>query len=139
MKKALLTISTFCFALFFSQKNQNYLEISYSSICCGTPSEEPVIFSLKQFEKKNRIKGMEILLQSGLGREGEFNLYVATDPLNGKQKKQLIQTLSSVIALQNGKRRQNSTGFVNFDPATSVSGTDLMNIKNLTIYKNKGK
>ncbi|QIY89579.1 hypothetical protein [Chryseobacterium gallinarum] len=139
MKKVLLTISTFCFAFFFSQKSQNYLEISYSSVCCGTPSEEPVISSLRQFEKKNKIKGMEILIQSGLGREGEFNLYVGTDKLNAKQKKQLIQNLSAVTALQNGKRKGNSSGFVNFDPTVTVSQPDLMNARNLTIYKNKEK
>ncbi|AKK74619.1 hypothetical protein OK18_20185 [Chryseobacterium gallinarum] len=139
MKKVLLSICTFCFAFFFSQKGQNYLEISYSSVCCGTPSEEPVISSLRQFEKKNKIKGMEILIQSGLGREGEFNLYVGTDKLNAKQKKQLIQNLSAVTALQNGKRKGNSSGFVNFDPTVTVSQPDLMNARNLTIYKNKEK
>lgn len=82
---------------------------------------------------------MEILIQSGLGREGEFNLYVGTDKLSAKQKKQLIQNLSAVTALQNGKRKGNSSGFVNFDPTVTVSQPDLMNARNLTIYKNKEK
>ncbi|MBV8328493.1 hypothetical protein [Chryseobacterium sp.] len=134
MKKIVLTLSIFCFTFFYSQKNQNYLQIGYASICCGPPSDKPVMSYLKEFKKKNQIRSMEILVQNGLGREGEFNVYVATDALTKNQKSRLIRGLYATVSNQNNKRAQNSSGMVNFDSAVVVHHTDL-DTKNLTIYK----
>ncbi|PKF75588.1 hypothetical protein [Chryseobacterium sp. PMSZPI] len=135
MKKIILTVALFCFTFFFSQKNQNYLEISYGSVCCGPPSDKPVISYLKDFKKKNQIKSLEILIQSGLGREGEFSLYVGTDFLTKNQKSRLIRGLTAAVSNQNGSRKQESNGTVFFDSTAVVHQQDLMNAKNLTIYK----
>ncbi len=135
MKKGIAAIAVFCFTFFFSQKNQNYLEISYGSICCGPPSEKPVISYLKEFKKKNQIKSLEVLMQSGLGREGEFSLYVGTDYLTTNQRSRLIRGLMAAVSNQNNKREQGNKGTVNFDSATVVHQSDLINAKNLTIYK----
>lgn len=134
MKKTALTAALFCFALFYSQKSQNYLQIGYASICCGPPSEKPVISYLKQFKKKNQLKSLEILVQNGMGREGEFNLYVGTDQLTRNQKSRLVRGLMATVSNQNNKREQNSSGIVNFDSAVVINQSEL-NIKNLTIYK----
>lgn len=120
---------------FFSQKSMSYLQISYGSICCGTPSTKPVTDYLKKFEKSNRLKAFEVLKQGGLGREGEFNLYIGIDRLGKKKKSTFIKGLQSAIDSQNKKRKQDSDGTVNFDPAATVYKSDLSNIKNLTIYK----
>lgn len=139
MKKIITAAAVFCFALFFSQKNQNYLEIGYASICCGPPSDQPVISYLKDFKKKNQIRSLEILKQSGLGREGEFALYVGTDYLTKNQKNRLIRGLMATVSNQNqnqsNNKKQSNKGNVNFDSATVVNQSDLMNAKNLTIYK----
>ncbi|MDH6254310.1 hypothetical protein M2347_004037 [Chryseobacterium sp. H1D6B] len=135
MKKLLSILGIFCFAFFFSQKNQNYLQIGYSSICCGTPSKDPVIKYLAQFQKKNKIKNLEILQQGGLGREGEFNLYIGIDALSKTQKGTFIKGLQSAIDAQNKTRQQNSDGLVNLDVSTMVTKADLANKKNVTIYK----
>ncbi|UWX61366.1 hypothetical protein N0B40_03595 [Chryseobacterium oranimense] len=113
----------------------SYVRISYGSICCGTPSTKPVTDYLKKIEKSNQLRAFEILKQSGLGREGEFNLYIGTDKLGKKQKSVFTKGLQSVIALQNKNRKQESDGTVDFDPAVAVYKSDLTNIKNLTIYK----
>lgn len=120
---------------FFSQKSMSYLQISYGSICCGTPSTKPVTDYIKKFEKSNHLKAFEVLKQGGLGREGEFNLYIGIDRLGKKKKSTFIKGLQSAIASQNKKRKQDSDGTVNFDPAATVYKSDLSNIKNLTIYK----
>lgn len=135
MKKIAFITFFFCFAFFFSQKSMSYVRISYGSICCGTPSTKPVTDYLKKFEKSNQLRAFEILKQSGLGREGEFNLYIGTDKLGKKQKSVFTKGLQSVIALQNKNRKQESDGTVDFDPAVAVYKSDLTNIKNLTIYK----
>ncbi|MBW7674858.1 hypothetical protein [Chryseobacterium chendengshani] len=135
MKKIIITATLFTFGVFFSQKNQNYLEISYSSICCGTPSTDPVINYLSQFQKKNKTKAFEILKQPGLGREGEFNLYIGIDKLSKTQKTNFMKGLKSAISSQNTKRNENSDGIVYFESSKTVTKSDLVSIKNLTVYK----
>ncbi|KMQ68868.1 hypothetical protein ACM39_06175 [Chryseobacterium sp. FH2] len=135
MKKILLTFSIFCFALSFAQKGQSYLQIGYGSICCGTPSTDPVMNYINQFQKKNKIKSIEVLKQSGMGREGEFNLYICIDNLSKTQQPKFIKGLQTAVLDQNSKRKQNSDGIVNFEEVTMISKADLANSRNLTIYK----
>jgi hypothetical protein len=135
MKNLIITFSIFCSTFVFAQKNQNYIEIGYSSICCGTPSTDSVMNYVNQFQKKNKTKTFEILRQPGLGREGEFNLYIATDHLSKTKKAKFIIGLQSAISSQNNKRNQNSDGIVNFEGTKMVTKADLIKIKNLTIYK----
>jgi len=135
MKKIILATFLLCSSFFFSQKSMSYVRISYGSICCGTPSTKPVMDYLKKFEKSNQLKAFEILEQSGLGREGEFTLYIGTDKLGKKQKTAFRKGLQSVITLQNKNRKQDRDGTVDFDPAVTVYKSDLTGIKNLTIYK----
>lgn len=142
MKKTAVIFSIFCSTFFFSQKNQNYLQIGYASICCGTPSTDPVMNYVKKFQKKNKIKPLEIYKQSGLGREGEFNLYIGIDKLSKAQKSNFIKGLQAAIGSQNGKRNQSRDGIVNFEEATLITKEDLAKARNLTLYKNnliKGK
>ena len=134
MKKIILTAALSCFTFFYSQKNQNYLQIGYASVCCGPPSEKPVISYLKEFKKKNQIKSLEILIQSGMGREGEFNVYVGTDYLSVNQKSRLIRGLMATVSNQNNRREQKDNGLVNFNSEITVKQQDI-NTKNLTIYK----
>lgn len=135
MKKIIVTTALLAFTFFYSQKNQNYLEISYGSVCCGPPSDKPVISFLKEFKNKSRVKSLEILQQKGRGREGEFTLYVGTDYLTKNQKSRLIRGLTATVSNQNNSKKNQSTGTVFFDSTTVVSQSDLSDVKNLTIYK----
>jgi len=139
MKNLILTLSIFCCTFVFAQKNENYIEIGYSSICCGTPSTDPVINYINQFQKKNKTKPFEILQHQGLGREGEFNLYISTSQLSQSQKTNFVKGLQSAISSQNIKRKENSDGTVNFQETQTVTKGDLAKIKNLIIYKNNSK
>lgn len=135
MKKILLVFGLFCFSFFFSQKNQSYLQVGYASICCGPPSADPVINYIGKFVKKNKIKNLEIYRQSGMGKEGEFSLYIGIDSLSKTQKTSFIKGLHSAVSLQNSEKNKNGGGIVNFDEAMVVTKADLANKRNLTIYK----
>lgn len=132
MKKLLIILGIFSFTFFFSQKNENYLQVSYGSICCGTPSTDPVMNYVSQFQKKNKLKTLEILRQNGLGREGEFRLYIGIDPLSKTRKASFMKGLQSVIDTQNNNRKKNRDGFVGFE-GEIIKKADLS--QNLTIYK----
>jgi hypothetical protein len=137
MKKIAVKIALFSFAFFFSQKNENYLQIGYHSMCCGTPSADPVMNYVNQFNKKNKVKNFEVYRQSGLGREGEFNLYVGTDGFSKTQKSKFISGLRAVVDSQNRTRKPNSDGTVTFDETEMMKKADLSNARNLTLIKNK--
>lgn len=133
MKKVLATIGLFSSVLFFAQKSDSYLQVGYASVCCGTPSDKPVMDYLAQFKNKNRVKSLEVYRKSGLGREGEYNLYIGTDGLSKTQKTAFIDGLKSTVNSQNKARKTNSTGLVNFDENETVPKADLMNARNLTL------
>ncbi|CAA7197244.1 hypothetical protein [Chryseobacterium potabilaquae] len=135
MKKIFLVFTLFSFSLVFSQKSQNYLQIGYASICCGPPSTEPVMKYLSQFQKKNKIEDLEIFKQSGLGREGEFSLYIGIDMIPKSQKVFFLKGLHSAIISQNKKRDPSRDGIVNFEGKAAVTKAELITKDNVTIYK----
>ncbi|MCD1117950.1 hypothetical protein [Chryseobacterium turcicum] len=133
MKKLFLTIAVFSCVFFFAQKSQNYVEISYNSICCGTPSSTPVMNYINSFQgKKNTL---EIYRQSRLGREGEYKLFIGIDALSKSKKAKFIKGLEAAINSQNKSRNESSDGIVNFDSQKIVSKEKLSTLNNLTIYK----
>jgi hypothetical protein len=137
MKKIIVTIALFSSVLFFAQKSENYLQVGYHSICCGTPSDKPVMDFISQFQKKNKIKSFETYRQSGLGREGEFNIYIGTDGFSKKQKVKFLEGLRAAVNSQNKTRKPNRDGNVTFDETQMVKKADLSNARNLTLINNK--
>ncbi|MGE4513110.1 MAG: hypothetical protein AB7E26_04750 [Chryseobacterium sp.] len=135
MKNLILTIAIFGSALFSAQKSEHYLQIGYASVCCGTPSEKPVMDYLTKFKQKNKVKNLEIYKQSGLGREGEYNLYIGTDGLSKTQKDTFIRGLKAAVDSQNNARSKNSDGMVNFNESELIKKADLSNARNLTLIK----
>ncbi|MDR6156995.1 hypothetical protein QF023_000511 [Chryseobacterium sp. SLBN-27] len=135
MKKILLAIGLFSTVLFFAQKNENYLVVGYHSICCGTPSDKPVMDYITKFRAKNKIKNFEIYRQSGLGREGEFNLYIGTDKFSKTQKVQFVNGLKAAIDAQNRMKKPNRDGNVSFDETQLMKKADLSNARNLILIK----
>lgn len=135
MKKILSTIGLFSTVLFFAQKNENYLVVGYHSICCGTPSDKPVMDFINTFRTKNKIKNFEVYRQNGLGREGEFNLYIGTDTFSKTQKIQFVNGLKAAIDAQNRMKKPNRDGNVSFDETEVIKKADLSNARNLTLIK----
>lgn len=133
MKKLFLTIAVFSCVFFFAQKSENYIEIGYNSICCGTPSSAPVMNYINSFQgKKNTL---EIYRQSGLGREGEYKLFIGIDALSKSKKVKFIKGLEAAINSQNKSRNENSDGIVDFNSRTIIKKEKLSTLNNLTIYK----
>lgn len=135
MKKILLTIAIFACTLFIAQKSENYLSVGYASVCCGPPSDKPVRDFLSRFKSKNKLKNLEIYKQTGLGREGEYNLYIGTDFLSRTQKAGLIKGLKGAVETQNKARTKDSDGMVNFNEEKVIKKTDLSRARNLTLIK----
>jgi len=135
MKKIVLIIGLFSAVLFSAQKSETYLSLDYNSMCCGTPSTNPVMTYIEAFQSKNIGKPIEVYRQSGLGREGEFKLFIGIDALSKSKRKQFIKGLEETVTSQNNKRNRSSDGSVFFTPTQVLSKENLKQINNLTIYK----
>lgn len=135
MKNLFLISALFCSTLLFAQKSETYLKISYNSICCGTPSHVPVMNYIEDFQKKNKGKTIEIFQQSGLGREGEFRLFVGSDALSKRKKRCFVKGLQNVVNNQNKNRDKNRNGIVDFNSSETISKEKLLTTRNLTVYK----
>ncbi len=135
MKKLIFILATVNFTFFSAQKSESYLRLSYNSMCCGTPSAAPVMNYIEAFKKSNKGKDIEVFRQSGLGREGEFALYIGTDALLKNKRDKFVQGLETIITSQNNSRNKNSDGTVIFSSTEIIKKRDLTQLKNLTIYK----
>jgi len=132
MKKVLFIFGIFTSAIFFAQKSENYYQISYNSICCGPPSEKPVRDYIQKFQGKNKSKTVEIFKQTGLGREGEFKLFVGLDALSKSNKRKFISGLEAAINAQN-TAKGGSDGTVDFMGSSMVSKKNLSALPNTTL------
>lgn len=91
-----------------------YASIYYGSICCGAPSSDMVLEFTKTYFASKKLTLPKIYKQSGLGREGEYRLYISLDTLKPKYKEDFFAQLQKTIEKQNSKRNPNADGIVNF-------------------------
>ena len=116
MRKLISIFFIFLFSLAFAQKNENYIRIDFSSICCGPPSEKPLVDFIENFRQENKLKDFEIWQETGLGYEGEYALYIGIDQFKCKKKKKekFITGMKTLINTFTEKRNNNQDGHINF-------------------------
>lgn len=71
------------------------MAIQFHSVCCGVPSEIPVVKMIKSFKKKNHIKSITAYHIGPLGKEGEYDLAFQLTELNKSQRVKLIGQLKN--------------------------------------------
>nr|WP_314492383.1 hypothetical protein [uncultured Chryseobacterium sp.] len=135
MKKIILILLIISFTFLSAQKSESFLRLSYNSMCCGTPSTAPVMNYIETFQKNSKGKKIEIFRQSGLGREGEFALYIGIDALAKSKQGKFVKGLEATITSQNNSRNQNRDGTVFFSSTDVIKKKDLSQLKNLIIHK----
>ncbi len=77
--------------------------IQFQSVCCGVPSEAPLVSFLKTFKRNNKIKKITAFKIGPLGREGEYNVGFKLTELNRAQKKSFIKKLKLLVPKLNDK------------------------------------
>jgi len=83
----------------FAQKNTVYpVLVSFNSLCCGVPSNEPVIKLVQRFKKQYKIKKVTVDSIGPMGREGEYYLAFSLKEFSKAQKKLFIQQLKKTAA-----------------------------------------
>ena len=110
MKKSIVLILSLLFSFYSAQKNEKYVRIDFSSICCGTPYEKPLLDYTKEFSQQNKLKKFEVWLETGLGYEGEFALFIGIDELNKTKKTKFISGLKALVDDFESNRNINQDG-----------------------------
>ena len=72
--------------------------VSFNSICCGVPSNAPVIKLVKAFKKQYKIKQVAVDSIGPMGREGEYYLAFRLKEFSKAQKVKFIQQLKKTAA-----------------------------------------
>ena len=71
--------------------------VEFQSVCCGVPSEAPMVSFLKNFKRTNKIKKIKVYKIGPLGREGEYHLGFKLTEFNRAQKKSFIKKLKQIV------------------------------------------
>ncbi len=135
--KKLPFLLVFLSVFLFSQKNEKYLKIGFNSTCCGPASSKDVLDYLQNFEKKQKLKPFEIIYQRGLGREGEYAIFVGVDALNPKRLNRLKKEMKDLIENQNKHKESESVGYITFEKDTTFTKKQLSELKNLEFKSSK--
>jgi hypothetical protein len=106
MQKIFFTFLVYLLAIVpaFAQKKTTYpVVITFNSMCCGVPSDEPVIKLVQRFKKQYKIKKVTADRIGPMGREGEYWLAFALKEFNKAQKIKFIKELKKTAAAMTDK------------------------------------
>ena len=86
----ILFISIITLTSFAQQKKEKSLYypvvVQFHSVCCGVPSDKPLIQYINSFKKVNKIQKINAIKISPMGREGEYYLAFPLKEMNRRQK-----------------------------------------------------
>jgi hypothetical protein len=86
MKKiAVLTLLFFITQSSIAQVNKYRVIIKFGSMCCGVPSNKPLLDYINAFKKKNKIKKIACDSIGPKGKEGEYDMAFTLKELKKKQ------------------------------------------------------
>jgi hypothetical protein len=125
-----LLLGTLLSAAAFAQNSEPYAAVvSFNSMCCGVPSNEPVMKLINSFKKQYKIKQVIADSIGPMGREGEYYLAFSLKEFSKSQKVKFIQQLKKIAATMKDKGsaevRENET----VDKAGFSRGTAVTSLK----------
>lgn len=88
----ILMISFFTLPSFAQQKKNKEKSLYYPvvvqfhSVCCGVPSDKPLIQYISTFKKANKIQKINAIKISPMGKEGEYYLAFPLKEMDRKQR-----------------------------------------------------
>ena len=103
--------------------------VSFGSMCCGVPSDEPVIKLIKDFKKQYKIKQIAVDNIGPMGREGEYYLAFRLKEFSKAQKIKFIQQLKKTAPTMKDK------GYAEIRENETVSKADLSSSAAVTVLK----
>jgi hypothetical protein len=113
-----------------AQQSDTYpVIISFNSMCCGVPSNKPVMNLIKNFKKQYKIKKISVDSIGPMGREGEYYLAFRLKEFTKAQKIKFIQQLKKTALTMKDK------GSADIRENETVNKADLSSRTSVTILK----
>jgi hypothetical protein len=120
MKKIIpLAIAVFLTTSLFAQKTTYRVVVKFGSMCCGVPSNKPLLDYIVAFKKKNKIKKIVCDSIGPIGKEGEFDMAFSLKEL---KKPQVVLFVKEVTALATTMKEQ---GYANVEENVDVDKSAL--------------
>jgi hypothetical protein len=125
--KILISLSLLLLSLnTFAQKTTYKVVVKFGSMCCGVPSNKPLLDYVAAFKKKNKIKKIVCDSIGPMGKEGEYDMAFALKEL---KKPQVAIFIKDLIALATTMKEQ---GYTNIEENIEV---DKASLRRATIQK----
>ena len=103
--------------------------VSFGSMCCGVPSNEPVIKLIKSFKKQYKIKQIAVYNIGPMGREGEYYLAFRLKEFSKAQKIKFVQQLKKTAATMKEQ------GYAEIRENETVNKADLSSGTTIRVFK----
>ena len=125
-----ICLTAFLSSATFAQSGTTYpVVVSFGSLCCGVPSNEPVIKLIKSFKKQYKIKQIAVDNIGPMGREGEYYLAFRLKEFSKAQKIKFIQQLKKTAAIMKEQ------GYAEIKENETVNKTDLSSGTTIRVLK----
>ncbi len=103
----------------FAQKNTYRVVVKFGSMCCGVPSNKPLLDYVSAFKKKNKIKKISCDNIGPMGREGEYDMAFTLKEL---KKNQVAIFIKEVTVLASTMKEQ---GYANVEENVEIDKASL--------------
>jgi hypothetical protein len=125
--KKLITLSLLLLSLnTFAQKTTYRVVVKFGSMCCGVPSNKPLLDYVAAFKKKNKIKKIVCDSIGPMGREGEYDMAFTLKEL---KKTQVPIFVKEITTLATTMKEQ---GYANVEESVEI---DKVSLGRATIQK----
>lgn len=103
--------------------------VHFNSLCCGVPSNEPVMKLIQRFKKQYKMKKVSVDSIGPMGREGEYYLAFRLKEFSKAQKIKFIQQLKKTAT---GMKEQ---GYADIKENETVNKADLSSRTTVTLIR----
>jgi hypothetical protein len=127
-------IFTLAIILFFAtnaiaQKTTYRVVVKFGSMCCGVPSNKPLLDYIVAFKKKNKIKKITCDNIGPMGKEGEYDMAFSLKELKKQQVEIFVKEVTTLAATMKEQGYANVEENVEVDK--SALGRATINKKSL--------
>jgi transcriptional regulatory protein LevR len=126
MKTIILLTLTLLSLKSFSQKTTYRVVVKFGSMCCGVPSDKPLLDYITAFKKKNKIKKINSDRIGPMGKEGEYDMAFSLKELKKQQVEIFVKEVTTLAATMKEQ------GYANVEENVEV---DLAALGRATIIK----
>ena len=119
MKKIIFSAVILFFTLHsFAQKTTYRVVVKFGSMCCGVPSNKPLLDYVATFKRKNKIKKIGCDSIGPMGKEGEYDMAFSLKELKKAQVGIFVKEITTLAATMKEQGYANVEENIEIDKAS---------------------